>query len=1106
MIPSENAPVTILFTDILDAGQLAAEVGDDTALDLRRRHFRLIRDAVAAAGGHEVKNLGDGLMVTFGSAVAGIEGAVDIQQRVQRHNAAAGGAELRVRVGINIGEPIRSEEDYFGTPVNVARRLCDIAEGGQILTTGLVRDLVGSRGEFAIVDAGSRPLKGLTSPVEVCEVRWQAAAAETFPLPRELEAPARSSFVGRAADMERLATLWPTTAAGGRQLVLLAGEPGIGKSRLAREFAVRVHDGGGAVLFGRCDQEAILPFQPLVEVVRGYIERCSPAQLRGTLGPGTAELGRLVPELESHLPDLAAPLIGEPENERFRLFQAISELLAGIARTRPTLLIVDDLHWADRPTLLALRHVLSSPGEMPLMVLGSYRDFEVDRRHPLSQLLVDIRRTAPVERIDIGGLSIAEVEALLKTLPDGQGDAQLATALQRNTEGNPFFIEEIVRHLTESGASYDREGRWTPGAGAGSLAIPESVRDIISRRLAMLKPATSRILSMASVLGREFDLRVLQGVADAPMADVLESLAEAVEAQALSEVPGAPGRYAFSHALVRQALYEDLGQTRRVRLHQRAGATIEALHAAAEEEMLPALAYHFAAAAPAGDYEKAVDYALRASRRAVRQLAYEEAVGHLEAALKVLDAAGPDASRRCQLLLALGDAQARAGDADTSRASFAKAAQLARSLEPELLADAAIGFGGFSPFGDVGVVDATLVGMLEEALAAIGEEPSARRCRLLARLAIELYWEDSPTRREELGRQAVDMARQLDDNGLLAYALDSRIMATWGPDTPAARRQDAEEMAGLAADAEDLELMAAAYSYRSAALLEMAEAEEAYAAIDELDRISRESSLPSPRWQAQSYLALRAILEGRLDEGERLTAEAFATGQNVRTQVAMQTFSGQIYSIRFNQGRLDELESTVADMADEEGSLPIWRAVAAHLYVHLGRGDDARRYFDEFATADFENLPRNATYTAAVATLAEVCYMLDDAANAPRLYSLLEPYVEELVMLGWGSLVLGAVAYHMGTLAVTSGDWERAEANLDIAAQHHGRLNARPWSVRTEIARARLCRGRKAPGDAEAAEAHLLAAAAEAEKLGLGYLLADIRQLQAAPGAAPPGG
>jgi len=546
-------------------------LGDDEARVLWRTHFRLLRNAVAARGGQEVKNLGDGLMVVFASALDALACAVAMQQAVLRHNQQHEERhQLQVRIGLHVGEPIRDEEDYFGTPVVVAKRLCDCAQGGQIVASDLVRRLVGSRGRYTFRDLGPLSLKGIAEPFPACEVAWEAVAgamAAPIPLPPLLAGRERSTFVGRERELAHLRQHWASVRAGQRELVLLTGEPGIGKTRLAAEFALAAHAEGAILLFGHTDEEAALPYQPFVEALRHYVATCPLDELRVQLGATGAELTRLAPELAQRLPDLPVLPPAGSDGERYRLFDAFTALLAEASRACPIILVLDDLYWADKPTLLLLKHIVRAPERSPLLILGAYRETELARTHPLSKALADLRRDGALQRVSLKGLDERDVGALIRAWAGQEAPPALVRAVHEHTEGNPFFIEEVLRHLAETGAIYQRDGRWVTDLTIAQMGIPEGVKEVIGRRLSRLSEDCNSVLTVASVIGREFDLAAVERASDLSGDRLLDLLEEAVAARVVAEVPHIVGRYSFSHALIHETLYDELTTTRRVRLH-----------------------------------------------------------------------------------------------------------------------------------------------------------------------------------------------------------------------------------------------------------------------------------------------------------------------------------------------------------------------------------------------------------------------------------------------------------------------------------------------------------------------------------------------------------
>lgn len=653
----DSGIVTLLFTDLVGSTRTLQRVGDDAAEQLRRTHFRLLRDAVSTHGGQEVKNVGDGLMVVFGSAVDAVGCAVSMQQAVHRHNARTDGEPLEVRIGLHVGEPIRDEDDYFGTPVVIAKRLCDAAAGGRILASDLVVALCGSRGGHTFTDAGALELQGLAQPVRASEVAWQPASDISVGLPAAL-ARASGPFAGRARETEALRSAWKRAASGERLLALVAGEPGIGKTRLVAEHARAVHHDGAIVLYGRCDEEGLLPYQPFVEAVHHLVSSMPPDRLRELAGAGAADLAALIPALEQRLPGLRAREPGDPETERYRMFEALCGCLDGASGDAPVLLVLDDLHWADKPTLALLRHLLRGPRAASMLVCGTYRDTDLSRTHPLAGVLADLRRDGGLERIALKGLDGQEIASMLAAAAGhdlGRRGRKLASALLDATEGNPFFVEQTIGHLIETGRIYRRDDVWTFDADVQDLGIPEGVREVIGRRLTRLSDDANALLAQAAVIGREFALPILLEVSGLGEDAVIEVLDEAAAVQLLVEEPGREVAYSFSHALVRQTLYEELSARRRQRLHARVAEAIERVRADDLRPWLAALAVHYREAGAGADVSKAIDYSIRAGITAASVFAYEETAAHWNPALELMEEEDTDPAGRARLLERLGD-------------------------------------------------------------------------------------------------------------------------------------------------------------------------------------------------------------------------------------------------------------------------------------------------------------------------------------------------------------------------------------------------------------------------------------------------------------------
>jgi class 3 adenylate cyclase/tetratricopeptide (TPR) repeat protein len=1116
---TETATVTLLFTDLAQSTELLARLGDDAAEDLRRTHFALLREAAVVSRGQEVKTLGDGLMVAFPSALAGVSCAVAMQQRVEHHNAAHPEQQLRLRIGINVGEAVSEEDDYFGTPVVIAKRLCDRADPGQILVSHVVQALVGSRGGFRFRDRGSLSLKGLADPVPAAELEWRqngsaesavaeaqradtdhgpAAAAD---VPAGLSREASGRFVGRERDLARLAEHLQRARAGHRTLALLAGEPGVGKTRLAAEFAQRAHGEGVRVLYGRCEEEALVPFQPFVEALDHYIESCRADELRSQLGDAGDELTRLLPGLRRRLPDLSQPAGGDPATERYRLFEAVVGFLSRMASVAPVVLVVDDLHWADKSTLLLLTHVMQAPAQAELLILGTYRDVELTPSHPLTDTLAALRRDRLVERLGLEGLSEEEVGALIAAWGRQVPPAQLVRAIWSNTEGHPFFVQELLRHLVEMGAIYERGGRLK--SNIERIGIPEGIRDVIQSRLGRLDEATRRVLSVGAVIGREFSVDLLERVSAVSGERLFELLEQAAAARVIGETPGLGG-YAFSHALIRDTLYRDLTTPHRVRLHQQIGQALEELASADDGATLSELAHHyFEAAAGSAALVKAIDYAIRAAQRAEKQLAYEEAASQYQRAVHALALKGVDEPRRCELMLALGECQWNAGEFTLARQTFRQTGELAERLGlADALARAALGFGGGFGF-DVARIDPVLSSMLERALAQLPEQDDPLRARVLARLAEELAFSQRH-RARVLIDEAIETARRLGDPAVLAEVLVRGQWARVGPEEADEQLATGREIQRLSREAGMLTTLFEGQSWEIGALLKLGDVEAARAVLEEHSLLAQRLRLPYFSWLAAVHETDRAHFERPASEIEALAWRTVELGQAAQNPTAFQVLGGVMLGVRWFQGRLTEMRAAAESFTECISAIPAWRCGLAWIYAELGHEEDARREFERVATNDFDDIPRDLFWLTAMAYLADACAYLGDEQRAAQLYRMLAPYEDLFIVLGEWVAPVGAVSVRLGTLAAAMGRFDQALQHFDAALERE-RRSGPPYALAdTALRCASTLLERAQPGDRERAVALIDEAVVMGERFEMTSLVEKASVLRAeATGASP---
>lgn len=1082
---SGRATATVIFTDLVGSTALRSRLGEQAADELRRRHDHLLTGAVEAHHGQVVKGLGDGVMATFPAASDAVAATVAIQQAIDRHNRSADApVPLTVRIGMSAGDVTFEEGDCFGTPVIEAARLCAAASGGQILASEMVRWLVRGGGH-RFSPLGALDLKGLPEPVPACEVAWEPLPRASVALPPLLTAVGWI-FVGRDDELNRLEHLWKEAVAGERRVALVAGEPGVGKTRLGAELARKVHDEGATVLVGRCDEDLGVPFQPFVEALRHLVDHVEASELRQRLGRYAGELERLLPALRERLPDAPPPLRSDPETERYRLFEAVTAWLAASSGHEPVLMILDDLQWAAKPTLQLLRHVARSPEGMRLLILGTYRDTELHHDHPLVELLADLRRQTGIERLSLSGFDQAAVADFMAQAAGHDMDEEglvLVRAIHAETEGNPFFVREILRHLTETEAIVQRDGRWVTSLAVNELGIPEGVREVVGRRVSRLSSDANRGLRVAAVVGTEFELRVVGAAGGIDEEAMFSAVEEAIAARLVLEVPGPS--YRFTHALVRDTLYDELSAARRVALHRRVAEVIEELHGGALDDHLPALAHHWAqASAPTADTARAVDYATRAGDRALAQLAHDEAVAYYRQALKLREVAGaPPDGQHCALIIALGEAQRRAGD-PAHRDTLLEAGRLAEQLgDAGLIARAALA-NQRGLFSRLGAVDGERVAALEAALEAVGPSDSTERAQLLAALASELHFAGDERRRVELGREGLAIARRLGDITTLAEALVALWLATLDPAAASERSQLAGELAQIAERIGDpvLEFYAGLVRFLTGSEQgDMAAADEGLATST---RIADGLGQPLLRWRAAYLRTHRAFVDGRPDDVERRAEEALRLGE-AAGQPDAAAFS-DIYLLRMLQDRADEAVELIRPLTEQFPGATAYPAGLAWACAEAGRVEEARAIVARLRGETFGDLPRDYLWSFTLVVLSRACARLGDASGAEELYDLLRPH-QAMIVIGQ-SVWLGPIAYDLGLLAATLGRYADADAHFTEAVETHLRLGVQGMLAHTRLEWARTLLARGHPPDAERARDLLAQARATARDLGLGNI------------------
>jgi hypothetical protein len=624
-VASTTGTATIVFTDLAGSTALRSGLGERAADDLRREHDAVLAVTVTTHQGRVVKGAGDGILAAFEAASDGVAAAVAMQQAVydlgRRHRL-----RLAMRVGLSAGDVSWEDDDCFGLPVVEAARLEEAAEPGQILCADIVRVLARGRAGVEFGPARSLSLKGLSEAVVVCDIFWAPATSGPCAQPLPL--------IGRSAELSVVLEAWDRARAGSGGAVLIAGEPGIGKTRLLEEVASQVATSGDTVWWGAAYEGEVRAYGPITEMVDAYVRGADLDVLARQLGAGVGLVARLAPTLRDRF-DVTDPAPLPAEAERERTVDALVGFAAAVASATPLLVVVDDAHWADASTIALLRSVVRRASRLPVLLLIAYRDVELDRRHPLAGVLADWRRQPFVARLGLRGLDRDRVGELAAAVADTDDvPDEIVSAISTETDGNPFFVREVLLHLIEDGAP----DRWA-STGVADLGIPEGVRETIGRRLSRLSDETNRLLAVASAFEAAFRLDDVAAVAGLADEVALDAVDQALAAQMVRAGDGFD-HYEFVHALIRHTLWAELNPSRQVRLHRAIAEQIEKRtgHAPTPDEAI-ALAYHFQHSAALSGAERGVGYALIAADQAADRFASTEELRAVTIALELLSSA-----------------------------------------------------------------------------------------------------------------------------------------------------------------------------------------------------------------------------------------------------------------------------------------------------------------------------------------------------------------------------------------------------------------------------------------------------------------------------------
>ncbi len=1086
---------------------MLARLGDDRMDRIVRAHLADIAAAVEGAGGRVVKSMGDGAMATFTSALGALQAAAAIQHSVERLDAAEGAIGLAARVGVSAGEPIANEGDLSGMSVVIAARLCAAAQTGEVLVHDLTQSLVASRDGAVFGERAGYDLKGIPEPVAAAPLRWRdlailpAPAAPIAPavpqppaLPRVLASFAGEPLVGRD---EQLAVVRDAVSfADPRRAVVLLGEPGIGKTRLAAAAAAHAHEAGALVVLARCPPEASIAFEPWVRAIGEIALGQDRVALAAAAG---AELAALVPELAEHAPARAAGASTDTlvaEGARYRLLRGVGAALAHAAAERPVCIVLDDAHWCDPASTQVLSEILERAPFARLALVVTARDRDLGRGHQVSRALTELKRTRELRELRLDGLDASGLAALVSARVGRAITPRLAARLLTRTKGNPFFAGELVRDLDDRDALNDDM--------LDSAPVPDAVAGLVDERLARLDDATERFLVAAAAIGPTAPVALAATAAGLTAADATAAVAQAVAERLVDEAPAIEPAVTFPHALVREAFAAMPGAAAAARLHH---AIAEALAGDARAE--PAeLARHRALAAPITGPEPAIAAHRAAASAAADDHDHEAAATHLDQALALMPAGDPD---RGLLLLALGDERILAVDLRRARAAYAAAADAARARgDARLLGHAALGFAG----GEVGfnweipADDPQVTTLLREALVALDGEDVHLELGVIFRLLYVTAFERGESGRSVLVDRAERLAAGHDDALTQLQLRAVRFGSAYGfsPDPLDAIGAVVvwPEVVALAEQSGRDDWLLRALAWAAFAACVDGEVERCDDLIEQAGVVAARLGTPRFTWEVEELRAERMIARGDLAGGFALGERACETIGRLRPDIQVMIGLGTRLGMKaFYDAEWGAAAAGFRSVAAAND----WGAMDAFvlwLQAMNGERETSWAAIDRALADDFDSFRGlDGSFPVALTCVAYAAAEIGHVRAGERIRPRLERFRGKSLTIGASVYFNHPAEFVIGRLEMLAGRHASAAEELHTAvalADAREIDYLRPWA-RVELARA-LFRGGES-SDLEAAQHVLAEAEALAEANGSAFVLGEAAKLRAEMTGAP---
>ncbi len=1104
MLEGERKTVTALFADIKGSMELIEDIDPEDARAIVDPALKLMMAAVHRYDGYVAQSTGDGIFALFGAPVAhedhpqrALYAALRMQEDIQRlaeKLRADTGVNLQVRVGVNTGEVVvrtihtgeaHTEYTPIGHSTGLASRLQALAAPGSIAISYGVRKLV--EGYFALKPIGPARIKGVSEPVEVYEVIGLG------PLRTRLQASVRrglSKFVGREGELAQMKRALDSAKSGHGQIVAAVGEAGVGKSRLFFEFQAVGQPGCLVLETLSVSHGNASSYLPLIDLLKNYFAITTDDDARRRREKIAGKIMILDRALEDTLPyifnllevvesgDQLARV--DPEIGRRRTLDAIKRLLLRESLNQPVIVIFEDLHWLDEGSRALLNLLADSIGTARMLLLVNYRP-EFTHHWGNKTYYAQLR-------LDPLGAESGE-EMLRALLDDGRELAPLKRLILEKTEGNPFFMEEIVQALFEQGALV-RNGSIKLAKSLSTIKLPSTVQAVLASRIDRLPPEQKDLLQTLAVIGKEFPLRLVREVSGKSDDELQRLLSELQIAEFIYEQPAISDvAYVFKHALSQQVASGSALLERRRVLHERVARVLEAQFPEIMETQPELIAHHYT---EAGLAAQAIPNWQSAGERALARSANLEAIDHLKKGLDLLESipGAPDGDRsakqaqRCSLLLILGVARHRVGEFAEARETFLRAAETAKSIgSSENVIGAALEL--VSMTHTTGFPAPEAVPLLEEALQKLGPGDSPLKTRTLGGLARYLGVTGENQKLMLYAPEALAMARRIGDPELVSYSLLGMFYALSGPEHAEERLAITTEMQDLADAANVQNPTLSQYFWRGYCLLELGDTAGADVDFDGYGRWAAEAKRPFHQSMCETLRAMRALMRGRFQDSERLAQQAYAIGQRLQTETVAGVFGLQMFALRREQGRLKEVEPVVRLFVQQHSAAAAWRPGLAVIYSELGLTSDARAEFENLAQHDFADLPRDSLWMGTMTYLVDICTFLRDRSRAETLYRILLPFAGRNVVIGNGTVCYGALSRYLGALATILERWDDAARHFEDALVMNTRMDARPWLAHTQERYATMLLAGRQSGDQDKAAALLDAALATARELGM---------------------